>query len=550
MRSFPALVLLASLLTGCPEDPVVKPPTNPPQVFLTVDETNVIGKQVTGKINTTGCKNVTQLQLLQNDKFLTDVPFTKSPQAFTLPDGLFANLYPQLGIAASITLKAKVVCDDGRSNNSTPVGLKFFPIAQRYVPPEGSLLVPFAFVAEGGVGGSPATYIGCTATSNGSTIARVNNQGQVLAYVPSMPFDCSVGTQITDVATGSGYRWILEPGAGAFALKMSDFSIGKVLKNTKTRRLGMAPVSGIAMVWVDDSSTQPVQLRRLSPTTDASSDWSQNMLGIMNSTPTIVEGGPQPSVWISRFEFDLGNKLGTIVPYQYDLTTGAILNGVIDDGSGSGILQPSAILQQQYPMDVTSDPIIPEGYFAPNGEKFYIPLLSYQGTSANVQTTVLGCSTKPGLCEGANRVWTSENFPGLVTVVTAYTAANKLVAAGAYQAWFLNAQSGAVENLNARPITPVGSQVINALQPGLGTDFYILTAPLIGEGAGFSTEIICVDSPDRGELWRLTYGSGEAPLNALSMSIDVGGQPWIRVGTDLVKPLSNADYRTVRGPTP
>lgn len=549
MRSI-VIALLVALIVGCDDDPMTMPTKNPPQVFLTVDETNVIGKQLTGKINTSGCKNVAQVQLLQNDKFLTDVPYEQSPQAFTLTDGVFATLYSSLGIAASITLKAKVVCDDGRTNNSTPVGVKFFPIDARFAAPtSNSLVVPLSFVAEGGFGGTPNTFIGCTGTETGTTIVRSNLQGEILNSVGSMPFDCSVNTQITEMATGSGYRWVMEPGAGAFALKMSDFSLGKVLKNDKTKMIGAGSITGIAVVWTDDQASSGAStVRRLSPDpTDSSSDWNQQLFGFMNSTPRVLEGGTQPSVWISRFEFDIGTKTGTIVPYQYDLNTGTILNGIAQEPFNG---QPSALLRQQFPIDATSQPIIPQGYFATDGLTFVVPLPSNPNGDVNsLQSTVISCSTAPGLCENANRRWTTQNFPGLVTLVTGYSADNIYAAAGPYQVYFLNAQLGTVLNLNAQPLRPSGTQAVAGLVPGNGTDFYVMTGPVIGGLIGFPTEIITVDSPQAGELWRLNWGSGEAPLNAMSLNVDLAGTPWIRVGTDLVRPLSNGDYRTVRGPT-
>ena len=57
------------------------------------------------------------------------------------------------------------------------------------------------------------------------------------------------------------------------------------------------------------------------------------------------------------------------------------------------------------------------------------------------------------------------------------------------------------------------------------------------------------DAPASGELWRLNYGSGESSANAMYMGVDDAQQPWIRVGTDLIKPLANTEYRMARGPT-
>ncbi|HEY0882870.1 MAG TPA: hypothetical protein VGD87_15120, partial [Archangium sp.] len=194
-RSLGALVVVAMLASCEPETPPPPPPPNPPQVFLTLTEANVIGDAVKGRVNVSGCKTVTQVQLLQgnNNEFLYDVMYSKSPTEFTLPAGLFSALYPRVGIAASITLRAKVVCDDGRTNNSQPVGLKFFPIERRVTAADGSQAVPDNFIAEGGFGGTPNTFLGCVLSPSGTTIARVNTMGEIVAFIAAMPFNCSLG---------------------------------------------------------------------------------------------------------------------------------------------------------------------------------------------------------------------------------------------------------------------------------------------------------------------------------------------------------------------
>ena len=47
----------------------------------------------------------------------------------------------------------------------------------------------------------------------------------------------------------------------------------------------------------------------------------------------------------------------------------------------------------------------------------------------------------------------------------------------------------------------------------------------------------------------LEYGSGETSGNAMWMGVDDAQAVWIRTGTDLIKPLSNFDYRMARGAT-
>ncbi len=540
------LLLLALAFCGCPDpDPPPPPPPPPPQVFLTMNASYFIGESVKGKVNVSGCKNVAQVQLLHQDAFLTEVPFTKLPTEFTLAPGLFSPLYSRLGIALPLTLKAKVVCDDGRTNNSTPVGVKFFPAQQKFVDPNGQQLVPDNFVAEGGLGGSANTFLGCVLTQTGTTIARVDLQGQILQFIQTMPFPCSLDTQISDVSAVTGTRWVLEKGAGAFVMQNSSLQILKELRDPKTSRMGVGK-NGQAVVWIDESGRSRVI--KMDPRTDASNDWTYpasfinpvRLYGIMNSNP-VIDDGAGSSVWITDWRFDVGSKRGTIIPFQLDLNTGNLRNGV-----PALMGQPAAIIDQQYPLDPTSMPIIPEGVFNADGTFFTVPAIALDAQT----TTILSCSTSQGLCEGAARRWSSTQFPGILRAVVPFSQGNIYAIIGPYSVYFLNGTLGNVINLAEQPLQPGGSQIVVGVQPGLGTDFYIMTGPDFGPGMpSFATEIIATDSPMSGELWRLEYGSGESSGNAMWMGVDDAAQVWVRIGTDLVKPLPLTQYREARGAT-
>lgn len=549
MKPITAVLLMAgvALLTSCEDpDPPPPPPPNPPQAFLTINESTVMGDSVKGRVNVSGCKTVTQVAIFQQDTFLFDTNYSKSPTEFTLPAGLFASLYPRLGFAAPLTLKAKVTCDDGRTNFSTPVGVKFFPVQRKYAGPNGEQLVPDAFVAEGGVGGSANTFLGCVRTSTGTTIARVNTAGELLAFIGQMPFDCSLNTQIMDLSTTSGYRWIFEPNVGAFALCLSaacgDFSIGKIIRSQRAERIGVGK-SGVAVVWINELSTQQNRIVKLNPgANDTSNDWSYSFGFpiILNADPHIDDGSGQ-SVWISRWEYDMGTKIANIVPYRFNLANGMLTNGVVN-----GV--PAVLLQQQYPLTEVSMPIIPQGFFNPTGETFTIPILTFSQDNT-LQTTIISCSTAFGLCEGQARRWTSPTFAGMIRLAVPFSAGNLIAAVGPFQVWFLNAQFGTVANLGEKPVQPSGSLMVLGVQPGGGTDFYVLTGPDLQGAPSFPTEIIAWDSPAAGELWRVGYGSGEGPLNAMTIGIDSADRVWLRAGAELVQPLTNTEYRSSRGPT-
>ena len=542
MKQLAGVLTLAVLGVACPPEVVVPPPPNPPQVFLTVTESNVIGDAVRGKVTVSGCKNVAQVQLLQGEAFLADV--TQSAAAFTLEPGLFASYYPRLGIAASLTLKAKVICDDARTNFSQPVGVKFFPIAARFAATvQGEQLVTDNFVAEGGLGGSRNTFLGCSPTVTGTQLVRVDTTGAVVAFNNTLPFDCSLGTVISELSLVTGTRWVLEPGAGAYAVRNGDLQIQKVVRDNKTSRMGVGP-KGSAVIWIDETGRSRVL--KVDPVLSTLNDWKfpadfltmVRLNGIMNSDP-VIDDGAGASVWISEWRFDPGSKVAVIVPFQLDLYTGQLRNGVV-----SG--QPAIIIEQQHPMDVTSQPIIPEGVFTADGAFFTFPVISNNAQSS----TIISCSTAFGLCEGAARRWTSTPFPGILRKVVPYSQGNIYAAIGPYSVYFLSGQLGVVQNLGEQPLQPSGSLLVVGVQPGLGSDFYVLTGPDFGPGnPSYAMEIIATDASASGELWRLEYGSGESSSTALYMGVDANRQVWIRAGTDLIKPLPNSEYRTARGPT-
>ncbi len=531
-----AYVLLAVLATACPEQMVVPPPPNPPQVFLTVTESNVIGDAVKGKVNVSGCKKVAQVQLLQGDSFLADVNYTGGATDFSLPPGTFSALYSRLGIAASLTLKAKVLCDDARTNTSQPVGVKFFPIERRFTAMNGGQLVTDNFIAEGGIGGTPNTFLGCGLTDTGTALIRVNTAGDVVAFNDQLPFDCSLATQISDRSTVTGTRWVLEPDQGVFAMN-SALQIQRIFRSPKTKRMGVGP-KGSVVVWVDEGGTRN-RVIKMDPLPASTNEWEAEFIGIMNSTP-VIDDGAGGAVWVTRWVFDIGTKIADIVPYKYNLNTGQILNGIVN-----GL--PAVLYRQQYPVNSASQPIMPEGVFSADGAFFTLPVISLDAQT----TTVVSCSTTTGGCEtdATARRWTSTQFPGILRAIVPFSQGNIYAIIGPFSVYFLSSQLGTVQNLGDRPLQPTGSLVVVGVQPGLGTDFYVLTGPDLGANQSFAQEIIATEAPGSGELWRMEFGSGEASSAAMYMGIDDAQKVWIRAGTDLIKPLSNFDYRMARGPT-
>ncbi len=527
----PLVISCAVLLLGCPsgnsgnDGGTLRPP---PQAFLTVTESNVIDTKITGKVSVSGCKAVTQVQLLQQGTFLADLNFTTSPTAFDLPGNLFAGFYHSLGIAAPLTLAAKVICDDGRTNTSTPVGVSFFPVASRFST--GEQVMPDDFVVEGGLGGSAVTFLGCVGTSTGTTLARADLSGNP-TYSQALPFACGPNTQISDRSRVTGTRWVLEPGKGAYAIN-SRLEIVKTVSGS-LKRMGVGS-NGTGIFW-DDTMTSEV-LIKAEPVAAVTNDWRVLIPGIMNADPVIDVGGRV--VWASMWQFDQGSGVGDIVAFKLNLDNGALVNGI---GSGG----PPLLIHQNFG-SIVNPPITPQGTFNADGSLFFAPLIT---TDVNgvVRTTVLGCTTA-GTCDQSGRRFTSPTFDGVISLVLPFSAGNLLAAVGPFQVWFLEPVGGTVRNLSEAAIRPSGALQVLSVYPGVNTEFYVLTGP-VSNNRTFPVEAIAIDRPESGELYRFSFGSGEVPGTAMAMGVDEGGQAWFRVGSDQVKPLPLTTYRSARGTT-
>jgi hypothetical protein len=531
------LVTLAVLVEACSgEPPPPPPPPPPPQVFLTVNESTVVGDKITGRVSVSGCASVTQVQILQGGTFLTDAMFTKSPTDFTLPAGLFSNLYPRLGIAAPLSLSAKVVCGDGRQNTSQAVGVTFFPVASKFSL-GGKQVMPDAFVAEGGLGGNPVGFIGCVGTTIGTALGKADTMGNVPKYNDAIPFACDYNTEISERSPVTGTRWVLQPGKGAYAIDASLNVTAQFMGDV--RRMGVAR-DGSGIFWMDHTPS-PLALK-LNPRGGGNPVvWSAPAGGIINSTPVVSEG--DNTVVLATWQYNMGTYQGDIVVFKYNFLTGALVNGV---GPGLG---PPVIYRQQFPM--LNQPITPFVTLNRDGSIVVMPFFTID-TSDTVRTTVIACSTSPvgSQCTGPDRRWTAPTFNGVVNLVLPFSAGNYLAAVGPYQAWFLDAQTGVVRNLGEQPLRPSGSLQILGVQPGVGSEFYLLNGPASETVTTYPVEVVATDKPESGELWRFSAGSGESPLAGLYLGVDDSGQAWLRVGPDQVKPLTLTEYRAARGPTP
>lgn len=508
-----------------------------PDVTLEAPEANVIGTAVSAQVRVSSCKAVNQVQILESDAFLTDVPYTSTPTMTQLAAEHFTSRWPSLGFAGQLVLAAKVVCDGDRSATSPRVNVSFFPVNSRLSL--GRQSAPDVFVAQGGLGeidpnadvqSSTATFIGCVMGDTAKALAISNTKGVALAVNQGLPFACDGTTQISD-RSSLGIRWVLQPGQGAYAIDES-LGIRKVIR-LPLQRMAVAS-DGTAVFW--DNTINAEQLVKADPL--GSRDWAVRFGGIMNADPVIDVAGQ--AVWTAAWQETPGE--GDIVAFKNHLNDGRLLNGA------------PIIIHLTYDGSVNT-PIMPLVSFSPDGSILYAPLLSVAPGGA-LETRIWACPTSTPGCTESVRKWTTV-VKAEVQIILPYDKGNLLAALGPTSSWLLSAQTGQALNKGQKPIAPTeGLQILAAL-PGPERDLYLLDGPIASAGADvFPTEVVAIDAPETGELYRFRFGTGTSPSSGLFIGIDEAGQTWYRVGLDLVKPHPWLDqggarrswYRIAKGP--
>ena len=500
------------------------PPPSPPQVSLTVASSSIVDTQIGYTLQVTGCDAVSSVQILDKGTVVATATYAGNPTQ----GALAASQVPFAtdGIAASLSLTAKAVCADGRSNVSQAVAVTFFPVSQVIRNAGGTQVVPDQFYAEGS--GAGVTFVGCSGQPNGSTaLVRVDATGAVVAANTGLPFPCSNSTWFTDKnpADPNGTRWMVAPGVGIMAFGPSLQTEGFLLGAYSA--LAQGP-DGDAVAWISQGgSPSNPQLTRVHYT-NGQVLWAYQPEGLLTGNPAITSGG---AVIVPEFVNQLGMNQGTVtldlLNYNYQTTPGCTTIPCL------------AALSAQYALTIISygflgtQPPIPTGFSA-NGTTVYF---AYQTPSA--QSNVIACSTTPagsGGCTGLDQRWTSPSLGGVVNSALPFSNGTRIAAVAAQRGWFLDASLGTVVNAGGLAITPTGSLITTGVSFGQGSDVYLLN----GSGAALPTEIVAIDDPARGEVFRYDMPSG-----TLTVAVDDSGQPWMRVGNDLVKTWPLSQYRSV-----
>lgn len=507
------------------------PMKDPPQVFLTTLDSLAIGKSVKVKVQVQGCEKVQGIEILNDKKFLASITSpAKLPVDIEMPASLFVPLFQTLGLAVKLNLRARGICDDGRENKSTALGVSFFPVENVVEPVAGnSTALPDSFIAEGGAGGVPTTFIGCVGTQDGLALARFDSAGNVIGANTMLPatIGCSYNSSISDKDLGSGIRWLIEPGKGVFAFNSNP---GSPLNITASQsgvipNMGVGP-DGDALIW-DSKAFAAANFFRIAKNpgiANAPPVWSAQVQGIMAGTPVVSQNEVRVIMW----EGMLGQFSGTMAVWRFRYDNG-------------GFISRNALATIEY--GEFNDPIIPAANFNKSGTLVYFAFQNLGAARKTSQIVACASDSTTGCLTGGGSSWVSPLFEAVVVAAVPFANGSLVAAVAGKRTYFLNAQTGALVNNFDLPIIPDGNLVTLGAQPGNGTDFYLLN----GNSGTYPTEIIAVDSPQMGELWRVQIEGGNVPLTALNMAIDEGNQAWLRVGPKLVKPSALTLYRQQKG---
>ncbi|MGA9521869.1 MAG: hypothetical protein WBV82_10410, partial [Myxococcaceae bacterium] len=297
----------AAALLGCGQS-VPPPPPDPPRVTVTPSSSSIADRVLPVSITVSGCDEITAMTLYDREEIVQQVVWAGNPTKLEIEP---KRLKFKSGIAADLSLTAKVTCADGRSNVSNAAPVTFFPVEGVVRNPEGGPVVTDVFVAEGT---SPnVSFIGCSGNGNGTTsLVRVDQTGAIVAWNSSLPFSCSNALWITDVNTATGKRWAVEPGIGAFAFDASLNITASYLGSVQN--LGVGP-DGDAVLYDNQDGDEPV--KRISHDSGAQK-WGFATKGVLMGNPSVQNLG----VYLPVFADPFGQYQGTVAVQRVNYGTG------------------------------------------------------------------------------------------------------------------------------------------------------------------------------------------------------------------------------------
>ncbi len=557
MRRVPWLMTL--LLAAACDEPA-RPDgglTTKPQAFITLDDTYPIAPDVsavTGLVNVSGCRKIAGLEVWDTvflKQLAQEDGGTRTPVGFTLEAGLFTQFFKQRGLAVPLTLRAKVTCDDGRTNESQPVSATYFPVQWRKTPPAGSFFVHENILAEGGFTPGSSTFLGCESTNTGQrVISRVNEEGQQLAVSSTLGnIPCGLKTVISEV-TPTGKRWVFEgrrateteAGTGVYAIDNATLEVvpGTAVGGANPLLWTVAS-DGSAVVWARTQFEAAISKRDpngLDP------GWATPVSGTMIAPPYLSANTNE--LWVAFFRSLANSNQGHVEVEKYNLLTGQLIEG------------PTQVFQLDYNLGPVDSPIPPPAVFGPDGVLYVGIWFPSPANNGTFHTQVARWDSRTAM---ALPTWTNTLDFDVTSFDTSIS--NVLVAASIRGAYFLNTTTGGVLNLGGQPLRPTGNNLVLGLQAGREGNYFVLTGPRYPCFGGAYVadrcfnEIIATDTPVAGELWRVNYGSANTPSSSIDLSVDDNNNVYMRLGPDLARLLNSNDrnqplkaYRELRGPSP
>jgi hypothetical protein len=503
---------------------------DPPQAVLTVPKPNVAGPKITIMVGATGCDAIHSLEIYDRTDFLKAVPYSGSgsvPVDLTATEVKYSR-----GIAVNMSLKAKVTCTDGRSNESQPQPATFFPAAEVIEPSGGAAqVVTDNFVADGAL--PLVQFLGCgNDPSRGGQpfLYRVPKNNPERPDSVAMPFICTTSTVITSKNPATGKRWVWTPNAGAMAVD-SNLNITARL-DLPIDLLTVGP-DGDAVVYDVGSGGSAAGVMRISHQT-GTIKWARNPRGFVINTPVVRTDDVMVAV-ISSDEAPSGRANIAVRRLDY---------GQRDPATGG--FELGSFLMKEV---ASANPIpteAPPTAFSPDGNLLFMSFTGNGGVSQ-----VFACVTNGDGCVGQTQRWAAPpTLNAAIGALVPYAAGTRLAAIAAQHTWFIDTSTGQVTNKGGASLSPEGGLVVLQVQSGAPPNaqaFYLLSGPppQAGLPAPQPLEIVATDDPSKGELYRYQINAG-----SISVAYDDAGTLWMRAGGSLVRPLTLNEYRQVRPVTP
>ena len=561
MRTLRLAAIAAFCLACGSSSPSTPPVKDPPQVFLLVPNSNVIGSELDVQVTVEGCDKVTSASVTSDDGAINKAVTYDVASGNPVPVAIgISDVAHWKSIADHLALSASATCDDGRKNTSQAQPATFFPAAQVFSHADGSYVVPTSFYAEGS--GASTTFIGCGANSDGtSALVRVDTSGAIIANqtLPSA-MACDFNSSITDPVTDSGgrkIRWIItpatngetHPGAVAFlddnSLTFTGQAVDENAAIPAIWYLAVAPTgeagAGDAVVLAPNNTGlnwvyRIDHLNLLSGHTNPSTGgpggpvWMQGAGVPPAGDSRLPMGNPVISsnnVWIPVRELDEGNKQAYFdVEQRYFDPSGSASGGDWVTYPPTVVLGPEnyADLAPSIAMTISAD-----------GSLTYLPFNTYDasgnwtgGFSALACASTANCNTS---------TYFNDPLAGSALAAVPFGSGFPYVAAVADQHTYFIGNNATNKGTVISNVDPTGALVTSQVQPGKGQDFYVLNAAGVGQ---WPLEVVAIDTPANGELFRYTMTS-----NSLSVALDDSGQPWLRIGPELVQLLPLSQYRSM-----